>query len=279
MSRVQINPVGAPPDPVLSYFGSQTVVDFISEKDWNTLFPNRAGVNRLCDGTSDFYSYQAFITATKDFPAFAAEGPVSVRKRELAAFLAQISHETSGGAGSYEDGSERYRWGLCWTEEIGYSSGSMAYRSENHPIWPATPGKSYHGRGPIQLTWNYNYGQAGDDLNAPMLVNPDWVLESGANAFRTALWFWMKEQTPKPSPHAAIVEFWAPTEADKRNNRWPGYGVINSIINGGGDCGDGSDVRKAPLSRVGHFRRYTTYLKVSVGRNVDCYDQHDFRFQ
>lgn len=278
-SRVQINPVGAAPDMVLGSYGTKTVKDFITAKDWNILFPNRAGINRLCDGSSDFYSYAAFLEALKDFPAFAAEGPDHVRKRELAAFLGQISHETSGGGGSYATGSDRYKWGLCWTEEIGYSSGSMAYRDEDNVLWPAAPSASYHGRGPVQLTWNYNYGQAGKDLGAPMLADPDWVLESGANAFRTALWFWMKEQTPKPSPHAAIVEFWAPTAADKRNNRWPGYGVITNIINGGGDCGTGSDLRSAPLSRMGYYARYTSYLKVGQGRNVDCYEQHDFSFQ
>lgn len=279
VSRVQINPVGAAPDMVLAAFGTRSVKDFLSATDWKKLFPNRAGINRLCDGSTDFYSYEAFLTALKDFPAFAAEGPDVIRKRELAAFLAQISHETSGGAGSYDTGSDRYNWGLCWTEEIGYSSGSMAYRDENSTLWPAAPGKSYHGRGPIQLTWNYNYGQAGSDLGVSLLINPDWVLESGANAFRTSLWFWMKEQTPKPSAHAAIVEYWAPTEADKRYNRWPGYGIITNIINGGGECGIGSETRNAPRSRVGYYKRYTKYLGVDPGRNVECYQQRDFRFQ
>jgi len=261
---------------VLATYGTRTVKDFISAADWNVLFPNRAGVNRYCDGVNDFYSYEAFLEALEDFPAFAAEGPDSVRKRELAAFLGQISHETSGGSGSYVQGSERYKWGLCWTEEINKNN---AYRDEDHPIWPPAPGKKYYGRGPIQLTWNYNYGMAGDDLGAPLLTSPEWVIETGANAFRTALWFWMKEQTPKPSAHSAIVETWAPTAADKRNNRWPGYGVITNIINGAGDCGDGSEQRNAPLSRVGFYARYAKYFKVGQGRNVDCYRQHDFSFQ
>lgn len=275
VSRVMINPVGSSPDMVLSSFGTKTVADFLTRSDWNVLFPNRAGVNRLCDASSDFYTYDAFVAALKDFPAFAAEGPDSVRKRELAAFLGQISHETSGGSGSFDAGSDRYNWGLCWTAEIDKSNSYIV----SSTLWPAAPGKSYYGRGPLQLTWNYNYGLAGDDLGAPMLVNPDWVLETGTNAFRTALWFWMKEQTPKPSPHAAIVETWAPTAADKKNNRWPGYGVITNVINGGGECGDGSSTRTAPLSRMGYYARYAKYLKVGQGRNVDCYTQHDFRFQ
>lgn len=279
VSPAAVNPVGGKPNARLASYGTLKVTDMLSAADWNKLFPNRAGINRLCDGTTDFYSYDAFLIAVQDFPAFAAEGPDSIRRRELAAFLGQVSHETSGGGGSYAEGSDRYNWGLCWTQEIGYSSGSMAYRDESNTLWPPADGQSYHGRGPIQLTWNYNYGQAGSDLKAPLLANPDWVLETGANAFRTALWFWMKEQAPKPSPHAAIVETWAPTSADKRNNRWPGYGVVTNIINGYGECGDGSELRNGPLSRMGYFRRYADYLKVGEGRNVDCYSQHDFRFQ
>lgn len=33
---------------------------------------------------------------------------------------------------------------------------------------PCVPGKSYHGRGPMQLSWNYNYGQVGQvDIAGP----------------------------------------------------------------------------------------------------------------
>lgn len=43
-----------------------------------------------------FYSYDAFIAAAKSFGEFAATGDVATRKREIAAFLAQTSHETTG---------------------------------------------------------------------------------------------------------------------------------------------------------------------------------------
>ncbi|KAF8719822.1 hypothetical protein HU200_024580 [Digitaria exilis] len=43
-----------------------------------------------------FYTYDAFVAAARAFPAFAATGDATARKREVAAFLAQTSHETSG---------------------------------------------------------------------------------------------------------------------------------------------------------------------------------------
>ncbi len=276
VSRVMLNPVGLAADVILGSYGTRSVKDFISASDWNQLFPNRAGVSSLCsDADYDFYSYEAFLEALKDFPAFAAEGPETVRKRELAAFLGQVGHETSGGSGSFAAGSSRYLWGLCFTEEIDKSNAYVVSSS----LWPATAGKKYYGRGPLQLTWNYNYGLAGDDLGVSLLAHPEWVVEAGANAFRASLWFWMKEQTPKPSAHSAIIETWAPSAADKANNRWPGFGVITNIINGGGECGDGSETRTGPQSRMGYYARFAKYLGVSQGRNVDCYKQHDFRFQ
>lgn len=43
-----------------------------------------------------FYTYDAFIAAAKSFGAFATTGDADTRKREIAAFLAQTSHETTG---------------------------------------------------------------------------------------------------------------------------------------------------------------------------------------
>lgn len=48
-----------------------------------------------CPGKG-FYTYDAFIAAAKSFPGFATTGDTTARKREIAAFLAQTSHETTG---------------------------------------------------------------------------------------------------------------------------------------------------------------------------------------
>jgi chitinase len=65
---------------------------------------------------NNFYNYNAFLTAAAAFPAFATSSPdPAVNTRELAAFLAQISHETTGGWPTAPDGP--YAWGLCFITE------------------------------------------------------------------------------------------------------------------------------------------------------------------
>lgn len=46
--------------------------------------------------SNGFYSYNAFIAAARSFGGFGTTGDATTRKRELAAFLAQTSHETTG---------------------------------------------------------------------------------------------------------------------------------------------------------------------------------------
>lgn len=96
----------------------------------------------------DFYTYESFIKAAKRFPKFGGVGSLKTRKREIAAFLAQISHETTGGWATAPDGP--YSWGLCYKEEINPQSN---YCDTNDTEWPCYEGKTYQGRGPIQLSW------------------------------------------------------------------------------------------------------------------------------
>lgn len=96
----------------------------------------------------NFYTYDSFLNASKFFPKFGAAGSSATRKREVAAFLAQISHETTGGWATAPDGP--YAWGLCFKEEVSPQSN---YCDSTNKEWPCYPGKSYKGRGPIQLSW------------------------------------------------------------------------------------------------------------------------------
>lgn len=43
-----------------------------------------------------FYSYDALIEASKLFPQFGTTGDTNTRKREIAAYVAHVTHETSG---------------------------------------------------------------------------------------------------------------------------------------------------------------------------------------
>ncbi|KAI9107746.1 hypothetical protein K1719_021082 [Acacia pycnantha] len=249
-----------PPDP------SGGLADIISRDTFEQMLMHRNNADCPARG---FYSYDAFIQAAESFPAFATTGDDATRKREAAAFLGQTSHETTGGWATAPDGP--YAWGYCFKEEVARGD----YCAPNTQ-YPCAPGKQYYGRGPIQLSWNYNYGQAGTALGVDLLNNPDLVATDPVLSFKAALWFWMTPQSPKPSCHDVITGRWTPSAADVAAGRLPGYGMVTNIINGGLECGIGQDSRVE--SRIGFFKRYCDILGVDYGDNLDCNSQRPFGY-
>ena len=239
------------------------VAELLDEALWSELFLHKN--DPACSGS--IYTLQGLIDAAADYPSFACEGDEATRRRELAAFLAQISHETTGGWADAPDGP--YTWGLCFIEEVGCeNNGCPQYCDANNQQYPCAPEKTYHGRGAIQLSWNYNYGQAGDALGVDLLADPDLVRDDSELAIQTALWFWMTEQLPKPSAHDVMVGSWVPSPQDEAAGRLPGFGMTTNIINGGLECNMPGNAKVE--DRVGFFDRYTELLDTDVGDNVYC---------
>jgi chitinase len=216
------------------------------------------------------YRYESLIKAAASFPLFAGEGDMSVRKRELAAFFAEIAHETTNGGAEAPGGP--YAWGLYYTEELGCGDGHCRqYNSANGGPYHAAPGKTYYGRGPIQLSYPYNYGQAGADLGLPLLAHPELVSQDGVIAFRTALWFWMRPDDGEPSCHAVMTGKWRPAAEDLRLGRRPGFGMTINIINGNVECHTQLPAgRKERADRIGHYRYFAGLLQVPVEKDCDC---------
>ncbi len=166
-------------------------------------------------------------------------------KRELAAFLANISKETTGGwqmpIGGGSEG-DYANWGLYFVHEVGYnaSNGAGTY-SQASSIYPPNPNVGYYGRGPIQLSWNYNYGQFSkflfNDISV-LLDYPDLVQQDGVLAFKSAIWFWMMPQCPKPSCHQVMQGVWLPESGEYTSPKMylQGFAHTNNIINGGLEC-------------------------------------------
>ncbi|KAL5717165.1 Chitinase 10 [Ranunculus cassubicifolius] len=246
--------------------GAIGVSSLISEKLYNDIFLHKD--DNACPA-KNFFTYDSFITATRCFPAFASTGSLNTRKRELAAFLGQISQETTGGWETAPDGP--YAWGLCFKEEVNPGSN---YCDADNKEWPCVPGKTYSGRGPIQLSWNYNYGPAGKALGFDGLQNPEIVSNNSIIAFKSALWFWMTERKPIPSCHNVMIGRYRPTQADILANRTAGYGLVTNIINGGLECGRPDDGRVN--GRIGFFTRYAALFNVDTGPNLDCANQKSF---
>ncbi|KAH9603903.1 hypothetical protein KSS87_017987 [Heliosperma pusillum] len=243
------------PTPLSRFFTSDLFNQFLKHRNDNAC------------AAKGFYTYNAFITAAATFPSFGSTGDNNLRKREIAAFFGQTSHETTGGWASAPDGP--YAWGYCFKKE-----NTDASYCDNNAQFPCAPGKKYYGRGPIQLSHNVNYGQAGKAIGVDLLNNPDLVETDPVISFKTAIWFWMTTQKPKPSCHDVITGRWTPSGADKSAGRLPGYGVITNIINGGLECGRGQDGRVA--DRIGFYKRYCDIFGVGYGSNLDCYNQRSF---
>ncbi|MCA9715175.1 MAG: hypothetical protein KC468_10885 [Myxococcales bacterium] len=252
-----------PTDATTTGVGDCDVSDVLSQADWDEMFLHKD--DPACSGV--VYTYQGLLDAAEGYPLFACEGGAEVRAREVAAFLAQISHETTGGWPQAPDGP--YAWGLCFIEEVGCENNACPqYCDANNMQYPCAPGKTYHGRGAIQLSWNYNYGQAGDALGVDILANPELVASDSALALQTALWFWMTEQLPKPSAHDVMVGNWTPTPQDESMGRVPGFGMTTNIVNGGLECG--MPTPPAVADRVGFFMRYADLLAIDPGENLYC---------
>ncbi|MBV8325413.1 chitinase [Chryseobacterium sp.] len=247
----------------------------IDAKTWNSLFPNRNNIQGKASSHQDFYSYKAFIEAAAHFPIFLNEGTAEDQKRELAAFLANIAQETSGGWDDAPGGY--YQWGLYFIEENNKGNGND-YSDASKVNYPPVAGQAYYGRGPKQLSWNYNYGQFSEawfgDKNI-LLKNPGLLAGNNVLSFASAIWFWMTPQFPKPSCHEVMTGKWQPTEKDKESGRTPGFGTTVNIINGGIECGQPATQPKTKY-RYEYYRYFCKYFGVDPGKNITCSTQKPF---
>jgi hypothetical protein len=244
----------------------------LSETEWNQLFPHMNGGDSL---GKLFYSYTAFVKATKRFPQFLNEGSTQLKKRELAAFLATISHETGGG--NENDMVHFYDFGLYYKEELACLNGCASYSDTTSLNYPPAKGKSYHGRGPIQLSWNYNYGLFSEMVlgnKDSLLNNPDLLTIDPELSFTSAIWFWVTAQDPKPSCHDVMSGNWVPNETDSLAGRKPGFGAVMNIVNGGLECGGIESVKNK--FRLEYYLAFCKKMKVDPGPNFSCNSQQPY---
>lgn len=201
----------------------------VSEAQFDQMFPNR----------NSFYTYSGLVSALSSYPGFATTGSSTVQAQEAAAFLANVDHETGGLVYIVEQNTADYP-DYCDTSE---SYGCPAGTAE------------YYGRGPIQLSWNFNYEAAGQALGVDLLDNPNLVQTDAAISWETGLWYW-NTQTGGSSTtaHDAMVD-------------GAGFGdtirAINSIECNGGNTAEMQD-------RVNDYEQFVQILGVSAGSNLTC---------
>ncbi|MET7572379.1 glycoside hydrolase family 19 protein [Streptomyces sp. NPDC005492] len=202
----------------------------VSEAQFNQMFPSR----------NPFYTYSGLTAALSAYPGFANTGSDTVKKQEAAAFLANVSHETGGLVYIVEQNTANYPTYCDWSQSYGCPAGQAAY----------------YGRGPLQLSWNFNYKAAGDALGIDLLGNPWLVQNDSAVAWKTALWYWNTQSGPgSMTPHNAMVNS-------------AGFGQTIRSINGSVEC-DGRNPAQVQ-SRVDAYNRFTAILGTSPGGNLYC---------
>ncbi|MQM17215.1 hypothetical protein Taro_050183 [Colocasia esculenta] len=205
--------------------GDVNVADVVTDAFFNRIISQAGGG---CPGRS-FYTRSAFLSALGSFSGFGRRGNADDSRREIAAFFAHVTHETGH---------------FCYIEEI--NGASRNYCNASNTQYPCAPGKAYYGRGPMQLSWNYNYGAAGQSIGFDGLRTPERVAQDPVISFKTALWFWMNNVRP------VIGQGFGAT-----------IRAINSMECNGGNSG-------AVNARVGYYRDYCGQIGVQPGNNLYC---------
>jgi putative chitinase len=135
-------------------------------------------------------------------PLLAARGLDEPRR--LAAFLAQVGHE-SAHFNRLEENLNYSAAGLqrTWPKRFPTVAVATAYAGNRERIAnrayagrlgngdeTSGDGWRYRGRGLIQLTGRANYEQADGSLKQGLVANPDSLAEDRVLAVQAALWFW-----------------------------------------------------------------------------------------
>ena len=206
----------------------------------NAFVVSEAQFNQMFPGRNSFYTYSGLTSAMTAFPAFANTGSDTTRKQEAAAFLANVHHETGGLVHIVEQNEANYPHYCDWSQPYGCPAGQAAY----------------YGRGPIQLSWNFNYKAAGDWLGIDLLGNPWLVQNDSAISWKTALWYWNTQSGPGTmTGHDAMVN-------------GHGFGQTIRSINGSIECNGGNPGQVQ--NRVDNYLRFVQILGVPDGGNLYC---------
>ncbi|CAB03255.1 Glycoside hydrolase family 19 catalytic domain-containing protein [Caenorhabditis elegans] len=140
---------------------------------------------------------------------------------------------------------------------------------------PAAPYKGcYFGRGGIQISYNYNYGQFQDwlksvNITVDLLKEPNLVMTKmdPPLAIMASLWFYMTPQPPKPAMHDILMGNWnSGAQNSAAGYDGPIFGPTSLIINN--ECsGEDSKNPGGPgeSRRIKAFKWFNGYFGSPVG--------------
>jgi len=222
--------------------------------------------DKIFPGRNAAYTLERFLKATAAFPYLCAEDGETddTCKREFATMFAHWLQETSG---------------LIYLNECSNNNCTKYLNTVNYLFTAASdlPNSDYRdgysGRGPKQLSWNGNYGRfswrffkdmrllekpslltSSDGVGGPpSYVDPASTTKYIDVSFVSAFWFYMTPGSQKPSMHEMVTGIWQPNSVDQAANILPGFGATINVINGGIECGKGTD-QNGSLNRIAFFK-------------------------
>lgn len=241
---------------------------FPSFQSWQDTFPV-AYLNPACNGKT-VLNFRFLLSAAKRHPHFLNNGSPEKNVREWAAFLANVSQETTGAAEGQYDG------GLCFSKEVGGEG--LDYCSILNEEWAHKPlcPYGYYGRGALQITNPYNYYEASQEVfgDDRLLDDPDLILE-GDLAWEASIIFWMKHKGGLASSGTSIDGYITPHEAIVLHHD---FGKTIEVINGNLECqSPGDDFRKRTKGRIEYYKKYIGKFSKQLGvlvpneEKLDCY--------
>jgi len=214
--------------------GGSGIQSVITESQFNSWFPSRASL----------YTYWGFVSMNDKYGYIANQGDWNLRKREVAALLANFGHET---------GDFVYTREITPTCGCDWSCGCPAGDC------------NYYGRGWTQLTWSCNYLHAGQALGYDLLNNPDWVATNPNISAQTAAWYWATQY----GPGGAYANS---HDCMENSNGGGGFGCTIAHINGSLECpslGGGNTAQRD--ARINRYRTYCDRLGCNgYGNNISC---------
>lgn len=242
---------------------------FPDQKTWEETFPV-AFSHPSCNG-KEILSFEHLLNAAAKHPGFLNNKSREDNARELAAFLANVSQETTGSAVG------EYNGGLCYAIE------TEAGRKNNYCYgltggWDKAPhcDYGYYGRGALQITNPYNYHETSQEVfgDDRLVETPDLLLD-GDLAWEASIIFWMKHVGGLVQSHTSVQ---GTTTAHKAIVDNDDFGKTIEVINGNLECQNpGADFRLRTKGRLEYYKSYLPMfakrlgLSITVSDNMDCF--------